>query len=69
MGALVAAVNKKKENVVSTVVAMLQELTHRGNDGHGIATSASVATAATLEELDLGYVADELEAAGKLGSG
>lgn len=53
MGALVAAVNKKKENVVATVVAMLQELTHRGNDSHGIATPASVATAATLEDLEL----------------
>ncbi|TET25465.1 MAG: hypothetical protein E3J73_06260, partial [Candidatus Bathyarchaeum sp.] len=53
MGALVAAVNKKKENVVATVVAMLQELTHRGNDSHGIATPASVATAVALEELEL----------------
>ncbi len=52
MGALVAAVNRKGENVVPTVVAMLRELTHRGKDGHGIATPSSAATAATLEELD-----------------
>jgi len=53
MGALVAAINKKKENVVPTVVVMLQELTHRGNDGHGIATPTLVTTATTLEELEL----------------
>jgi asparagine synthase (glutamine-hydrolysing) len=52
MGALVAAVNKKKENAVPTVVSMLRELTHRGNDGHGIATPASATTAATIEELE-----------------
>ena len=53
MGALVAVVNKKKENVVPTVVAMLQELTHRGNNGHGIATPALATTATTLEDLKL----------------
>jgi asparagine synthase (glutamine-hydrolysing) len=52
MGALVAAVNRNGENVVPTVVAMLMDLTHRGKDGHGIATPSSAATAATLEELD-----------------
>jgi len=53
MGALVAAVNKKKENVVPTVVVMLRELTHRGNDGHGIATPTLTTTATTLEDLKL----------------
>jgi len=53
MGALVAAVNKKKENVVSTVVSMLRELTHRGNDSHGIATPDSVITASSIEELNI----------------
>jgi len=53
MGALVAAVNRKGENAVSTVVAMLRELKHRGNDGHGIATPDSVITASSIEELDL----------------
>jgi asparagine synthase (glutamine-hydrolysing) len=52
MGALVAAVNKAGENVVPTVVSMLRELKHRGNDGHGIATSASVITASSIEELN-----------------
>ena len=57
MGALVAAVNRKGENVVSTVVSMLRELTHRGNDSHGIATPVSATTATTIEELELkGYV-------------
>jgi len=53
MGALVAAVNKKKENVVSTVVSMLRELTHRGNEGHGIATPDSVITARSIEQLNI----------------
>jgi asparagine synthase (glutamine-hydrolysing) len=53
MGALVAAVNKKGENVVSTVVAMLRELKYRGNDSHGIATPSSATTTTTLEELEL----------------
>jgi asparagine synthase (glutamine-hydrolysing) len=52
MGALVAAVNKKKENAVPTVVSMLRELRHRGNDGHGIATPASATTATTIEKLE-----------------
>lgn len=53
MGALVAAVNKKGENVVSTVASMLQQLTHRGNDGHGISTPNSVTSASSIEELKL----------------
>jgi len=53
MGALVAAVNKEKENVVPTVFTMMQELIHRGNDGHGIATPASVTTTPTIEKLGL----------------
>jgi len=53
MGALVAAVNRKGENVVPMVVAMLRELKHRGNDCHGIATPASITTATTIEELNL----------------
>jgi asparagine synthase (glutamine-hydrolysing) len=52
MGALVAAVNKKGENAVPRVVAMLKELTHRGKAGHGIASPDMVATATTFEELD-----------------
>ncbi|MGD9130110.1 MAG: asparagine synthetase B [Candidatus Bathyarchaeota archaeon] len=53
MGALVAAVNKAGENVVPTVVSMLRELKHRGNDGHGIATPDSAITASLIEELEL----------------
>ena len=53
VGALVAAVNKKGENVVPTVVSMLQQLTHRGNGGHGVATSGSVMIASSVEELPL----------------
>ncbi|MCJ7721438.1 asparagine synthetase B [Candidatus Bathyarchaeota archaeon] len=52
MGALVAAVNKKGEDAMSTVVVILRELAHRGNDSHGIATPSLVSKAATLEELE-----------------
>ena len=51
MGALVAAVNRKGENVVPTVVAMLQELQHRGSDSHGIATPNDTYTASSIREL------------------
>jgi asparagine synthase (glutamine-hydrolysing) len=52
MGALVAALSKKKGNVVPTVATMLRELSHRGNGGYGIATPSLVTTVATTEELD-----------------
>jgi len=52
MGALVAAVNKTGEDAIPTVVAMLRELKHRGNDCHGIATPDSVITARSIEELN-----------------
>ena len=52
MGALVAVVNRKKEDAVSTVVSMLRELAHRGNGGYGIATPAVASTAASLEEME-----------------
>ena len=51
MGALVAAVNKKGENAVPTVVTMLESLWHRGVDAYGVATQTSVETAKSLEEL------------------
>jgi asparagine synthase (glutamine-hydrolysing) len=53
MGALVAAVNKAGENIVPTVVAMLRELKHRGNDGHGVATPDMVTSAKTFEQLSV----------------
>jgi len=51
MGAIVAAVNRKGENAVPTVVAMLKELTHRGVDAHGVATPNSATTAKSIEEI------------------
>ncbi len=53
MGALVAAVNKKGENVVPNVAAMLKELSHRGKDGYGIATPLSLTAAKAIEGLDI----------------
>ena len=53
MGALAATVNKKGENVVATVVEMLQELKHRGNSSHGVATPDKTITAPANEELDI----------------
>jgi len=51
MGAIVAAVGKKGENVVPHVVAMLKELRHRGADAHGIATPNSVRMTKSLDNL------------------
>jgi len=51
MGAIAAAVNRKGENAVPTVVAMLKELTHRGFDAHGVATPNSAITAKSIEEI------------------
>jgi len=52
MGALVAAVNKKKENVVPMIISMLRELAHRGNSGSGISASSRVTKVETNKELD-----------------
>jgi len=49
MGAIVAAVNKKRENAVPHVVVMLKELTHRGADAHGIATPNTVRMTKSLD--------------------
>jgi asparagine synthase (glutamine-hydrolysing) len=51
MGAIAVAVNRKGENAVPTVVAMLKELTHRGTDAHGVATPNSATTAKLIEEI------------------
>jgi len=51
MGAMVAAVNRRGENAVPHVVAMLKELTHRGADAHGIATPNSVRISESLDNL------------------
>ena len=52
MGALVAAVKKKRENVVPMIISMLRELEHRGNSGCGISSSSQVTKVATNKELD-----------------
>ncbi len=51
MGAMAIAVDRKEENAVPKVVAMLKELIHRGNHAHGVATPNSVRTAKTIEGL------------------
>ena len=53
MGAMAAAVSKKGEDAVSTVVAMLKELTHRGNDAHGFSTPNSAVVTESVEEIAL----------------
>ena len=52
MGALAAAVSKKKQNIIHLVVTMQQELEHRGNDGYGISTYNTIKTAHLLEKLN-----------------
>ncbi len=51
MGALVAAINKKNENVVPNVVAMLREMVHRGTDAHGISTPDLVIVSKSIKEM------------------
>ncbi|MGQ9461170.1 MAG: DUF7411 family protein [Candidatus Bathyarchaeaceae archaeon] len=51
MGAIAAAVNRRKGNAIPTVATMLKELTHRGIDAHGVATPTSVVTAKSIEEI------------------
>jgi len=53
MGAMVAALDRKEENAVPKVVAMLKELTRRGADAHGVATPNSVRIARSIEELSV----------------
>jgi len=53
MGAIATAVDRKGENAVPKVVAMLKKLTHRGADAHGVATPNSVRTARSIEELSI----------------
>ncbi len=50
MGAIAAAVNKKGENAVPTVLSMLKQLKHRGKDAHGVATPNSTRTANSIEQ-------------------
>ncbi len=51
MGAMATAIDRKEENAVPKVVAMLKELIHRGNHAHGVATPNTVRTSKTIEEL------------------
>ena len=51
MGAIAVAVNRKGENAVPTVVAMLKELRHRGTDAHGVATPNTTITAKSIDEI------------------
>jgi len=60
MGAIAAAVNRKGENAVPTVVAMLKELTHRGVDAHGVATPTSAITAKSIEEMSINNISSSV---------
>ena len=63
MGAIVAAVSKKDENVVPKVIVMLEELIHRGIDAHGIAAPNLAIVAKSIEEL----VSENVESGTALG--
>ena len=56
MGAMATALDRKGENAVPKVVAMLEELAHRGADAHGVATPNSVRIARSIEELSVGNI-------------
>jgi len=51
MGGVAAAVNKRGENAVPSVVSMLRQLAHRCSDVYGVATPTSVAIAHSIDKL------------------
>ena len=53
MGAIAAAVNRKGENAVPTVLSMLKQLKHRGTDAYGVATPNSTKTVNSIEQLTI----------------
>jgi len=53
MGGMAAAVNKKGENLVPSVVAMLRQLAHRGSDIYGVATPTSATLAHSIDDLQV----------------
>jgi len=52
MGAMAAVLDKRSDNAVPTIVAMLRRLMHRGTDAYGVATQTSVKIARSLEDLE-----------------
>jgi len=53
MGGMAAAVNKKGEDSVLSVVAMLRQLAHRGSDVYGVATPTSARLAHSIDKLQV----------------
>ena len=51
MGALVGALSKRDDDTVPLVITMLQELTHRGIQGHEIVTPTVAVSAQSMTEL------------------
>ena len=51
MGALVGVLSKREENSVPIVIAMLQELAHRGSQGHVILIPTEAVSAQSIVEL------------------
>lgn len=52
MGGIAAALNKRGENAVSTVLLMLKQLTHRGADIFHVATPNSTVTSKSLNDFE-----------------
>jgi len=53
LGAIAAAVKRKGENAVPTVLSMLKRLKHRGTDAHGVATPNLTRTANSIEQITI----------------
>jgi asparagine synthase (glutamine-hydrolysing) len=53
LGALAAAIKRKGENAVPTVLSMLKRLKHRGTDAHGVATPDLTRTANSIEQVTI----------------
>jgi len=53
LGAIAAALKKRGENAVPTVLSMLKRLRHRGTDAHGAATPNSTRTANSIDQIPI----------------
>jgi len=53
LAAIAAAVKRKGENAVPTVLSMLKRLKHRGTDAHGVATPNVTRTANSIKQITI----------------
>jgi asparagine synthase (glutamine-hydrolysing) len=60
LGAIALAMHKRGQDVTDTVLKMLKELSHRGNDAYGISSSTNLQIANTIKNLNKEEVASSI---------